>query len=283
LLLCLTVVLSDSEIAAYLAIAACGLQNGMATSYSGAVIRTTHVTGIATDVGLLLGRMLRRLLRGGCRKANLDAVDLAHLEVDGKKLFLLSILFIAFILGSLIGSRLSRYMGIETLLLPAAITGISGALYTAYMVKTHGSFRAYRDSDGPDSPTYPGPPRKEKPFVPTVKDLAGDDLSGTIGRCTCGSLLINGDSMFCRKCGRAVSEIDLARIKASQQTCKCGNLFTLDAKFCRMCGAQRRQASKQRVNEHLPAPKEAWSPRINTPEDSDQNYPKTLLSANAVW
>merc|ERR1719272_133898 len=77
LLLCLTVVLSDSDVAAYLAIAACGLQNGMATSYSGAVIRTTHVTGIATDVGLLLGRMLRRLLRVGCRKANLDAVDLA--------------------------------------------------------------------------------------------------------------------------------------------------------------------------------------------------------------
>ena len=33
----------------YLASAACGLQNALATTYSGAVIRTTHVTGIFTD------------------------------------------------------------------------------------------------------------------------------------------------------------------------------------------------------------------------------------------
>ena len=31
--------------------------NGMATHWGGAVIRTTHVTGLLTDVGLLLGRL----------------------------------------------------------------------------------------------------------------------------------------------------------------------------------------------------------------------------------
>lgn len=35
----------------YLLTIVCGLQNGMTTRYSGAVLRTTHVTGSATDIG----------------------------------------------------------------------------------------------------------------------------------------------------------------------------------------------------------------------------------------
>lgn len=38
---------------------AMGMQNALATSYSGAVVRTTHVTGLTTDLGLLLGHALR--------------------------------------------------------------------------------------------------------------------------------------------------------------------------------------------------------------------------------
>ena len=36
---------------------ACGLQNGMASSYYGLIVRTTHVTGILTDIGVLLGAL----------------------------------------------------------------------------------------------------------------------------------------------------------------------------------------------------------------------------------
>lgn len=43
----------------YLASAACGLQNAMATTYSGAIVRTTHVTGIFTDLGIMIGSRLR--------------------------------------------------------------------------------------------------------------------------------------------------------------------------------------------------------------------------------
>ncbi len=39
--------------------AACGLQNAMATTYSGAIVRSTHLTGIFTDLGLMLGGKLR--------------------------------------------------------------------------------------------------------------------------------------------------------------------------------------------------------------------------------
>jgi uncharacterized membrane protein YoaK (UPF0700 family) len=43
----------------YLASTACGLQNALATTFSGAVVRTTHVTGIFTDLGIMLGAKLR--------------------------------------------------------------------------------------------------------------------------------------------------------------------------------------------------------------------------------
>ncbi len=43
----------------FFASAACGLQNALATTYSGAIVRTTHVTGIFTDLGIMLGAIFR--------------------------------------------------------------------------------------------------------------------------------------------------------------------------------------------------------------------------------
>lgn len=43
----------------YLASGACGLQNSIVTGYSGSVVRTTHVSGMFTDLGIFLGRSLR--------------------------------------------------------------------------------------------------------------------------------------------------------------------------------------------------------------------------------
>lgn len=48
-----------SFIGMFAASAACGIQNAMATQYSGAVVRTTHLTGIFTDLGIMLGAFLR--------------------------------------------------------------------------------------------------------------------------------------------------------------------------------------------------------------------------------
>ncbi|KOO27890.1 pf06912 family protein [Chrysochromulina tobinii] len=39
---------------------AMGMQNGMTSKHAHAVIRTTHMTGVATDIGLLLGNIARR-------------------------------------------------------------------------------------------------------------------------------------------------------------------------------------------------------------------------------
>ncbi|KAJ3033473.1 hypothetical protein HK097_004832, partial [Rhizophlyctis rosea] len=43
-----------ADVGTYFAGFACGLQNAMATTYSGAIIRTTHVTGTTTDIALIL-------------------------------------------------------------------------------------------------------------------------------------------------------------------------------------------------------------------------------------
>lgn len=47
----------ESELYYYFAAMACGLQNSLTTRYSGSIIRTTHMTGAATDIGLTLGRL----------------------------------------------------------------------------------------------------------------------------------------------------------------------------------------------------------------------------------
>jgi uncharacterized membrane protein YoaK (UPF0700 family) len=43
----------------FLAAWACGMQNALATRYRGLVLRTTHITGLLTDLGQLLGMRLR--------------------------------------------------------------------------------------------------------------------------------------------------------------------------------------------------------------------------------
>ncbi|MFN3266054.1 MAG: YoaK family protein, partial [Deinococcales bacterium] len=43
----------------FLASAACGLQNAMISTYSASSIRTTHVSGMFTDIGIMFGQRLR--------------------------------------------------------------------------------------------------------------------------------------------------------------------------------------------------------------------------------
>src|SRR5690606_7764290 len=51
--------LNGFDFAVSVAAMACGLQNAMASSYRGLTLRTTHVTGIVTDLGVLLGNRIR--------------------------------------------------------------------------------------------------------------------------------------------------------------------------------------------------------------------------------
>ena len=60
ILLCIAVpfLKRDSAFGVYLASCACGLQNAMVSTYSGSILRTTHLSGMFTDIGIFLGLSL---------------------------------------------------------------------------------------------------------------------------------------------------------------------------------------------------------------------------------
>lgn len=80
-----------------------GLQNAMITKISRAEIRTTHVTGLVTDVGIELGKMLywnRRPVAGE-----------SFVQADRQKLVLLGSLLLSFIGGGLAGALGFKHLG----------------------------------------------------------------------------------------------------------------------------------------------------------------------------
>lgn len=95
----------------WLAAAACGLQNGMATTYSKAVIRTTHLSGMFTDLGIFLGQALRGV------------------AVEPRRLMLCLVVISAFFCGGLAGALSFQEIGYNTLLIPAGLTGLTGVSY----------------------------------------------------------------------------------------------------------------------------------------------------------
>ncbi len=107
----------------YLASVAMGLQNGMVSAYSGAVVRTTHVTGIFTDLGIYLGHLLRGL-----------PVDMLRLRVC-------VVVASTFIFGSAIGALLFARLQEHAVLIPAALTGVCGLCYGLYRQYSLGTAR----------------------------------------------------------------------------------------------------------------------------------------------
>ena len=75
--------------ATFCAAAGCGLQNGLATHYRGLVLRTTHVTGLLTDIGQMLG------------------LRLAGHAVEPWKILVQAAVCAAFLAGALVGAILS--------------------------------------------------------------------------------------------------------------------------------------------------------------------------------
>ena len=81
-----------------------GLQNAIITRVSNAVVRTTHVTGIMTDVGIEFGRML-------FWNRKIDKEDKAYVRASYGKIYLLGGLWVMFLLGGLIGAFGFSYIG----------------------------------------------------------------------------------------------------------------------------------------------------------------------------
>jgi len=79
-----------------------GLQNAVVTKLSGAVIRTTHLTGVVTDLGIELGKLVYW---------NADRTSVSHVRADRDRMKVLGGLFIAFLLGGLSGAFGFKYLG----------------------------------------------------------------------------------------------------------------------------------------------------------------------------
>jgi uncharacterized membrane protein YoaK (UPF0700 family) len=98
----------------YLASCACGLQNGMVSTYSGAVLRTTHVTGIFTDLGIFIGQIIRGI------------------PVDRRRILLGLLLVSSFFGGGVAGALAFSSFSYGALYFPAALTGVVGFAYGFY-------------------------------------------------------------------------------------------------------------------------------------------------------
>jgi uncharacterized membrane protein YoaK (UPF0700 family) len=98
----------------WLVAGAAGLQNGMAATYRGATVRTSHMTGIITDLGTYLGRRLR----GG--------------KGETYHLVLHCLLLGGFVAGGVTGGFVYLYAHEYTLFICAAISASAGLAYMVH-------------------------------------------------------------------------------------------------------------------------------------------------------
>ena len=99
----------------FFASAACGLQNAMTSTYSGAIVRTTHVSGLFTDLGVALGLRLRGQ------------------KADARKITLYLTLISGFTFGGIAGSLAFVKMQFSAMLLPSVFTAFIAVGYWLYL------------------------------------------------------------------------------------------------------------------------------------------------------
>lgn len=101
----------------YSASCACGLQNAMVSTYSGAVVRTTHLSGMFTDLGIFLGHSLRGL------------------PVDTRRLRLCFLIISGFLCGGAAGAVAFRHLKYSALIIPAGLTAGTSLTYGLYKLR----------------------------------------------------------------------------------------------------------------------------------------------------
>ncbi len=90
---------------------AMGIQNAMISHYKGTIIRTTHLTGVMTDLGLALGYFLRGL------------------EVPPRRVILHLLIIFGFLSGGLIGASVTNLLKLNAFLLPVFLSGALSLIY----------------------------------------------------------------------------------------------------------------------------------------------------------
>jgi len=105
---------------------AMGLQNALVTRVSQSVVRTTHLTGLFTDLGIELAQRL--IYRGNTERTRLR-----------KSIFLKLMIIIGFFFGGIAGGYLYQYLQLRALLLPVVVLlftlGYDELLFRFYRLK----------------------------------------------------------------------------------------------------------------------------------------------------
>jgi uncharacterized membrane protein YoaK (UPF0700 family) len=119
LLLCLAVPMleRDSLYGIYAASCACGLQNAMVSTYSGAVVRTTHLSGMFTDLGIFLGHSMRGI------------------PVDSRRRRLCLLIISAFLCGGVVGAAAFQQLSYAALYIPSALIAVTALTYGLYRMR----------------------------------------------------------------------------------------------------------------------------------------------------
>ena len=108
---------SHSVFGMYTAACASGLQNAMVSTYSGAVVRTTHLSGMFTDLGISLGHVMRGL------------------PINKKRLWLCFWVISGFLVGGIVGTLVFHAFNYSALLFPAGLTAIVSIVYGLYQTR----------------------------------------------------------------------------------------------------------------------------------------------------
>ena len=90
---------------------ACGIQNATSSSYYGLAMRTTHVTGMVTDLGVIVGHWLR------------------HRRFSRWKARVLGVMTGAFLVGGVVGAVSIVWLDFRVLYVPAAGTLAAAVAY----------------------------------------------------------------------------------------------------------------------------------------------------------
>lgn len=107
---------APSSLSLGIAALACGLQNALASSFRGMVVRTTHMTGIVTDLGFQVGKLLT------ARRMDKRLLSL-HLPI-----------VLSFTAGGVVGAFAEASLGPQALYVSAVASACSGL---GYLVLRH--------------------------------------------------------------------------------------------------------------------------------------------------
>lgn len=140
-----------------------GLQNALVARLSGAVIRTTHLTGLSTDLGVELVRVIRWFAdttKGMTFGQRLRHVNVARKDGQLYKVRLYVTILCTFMTGAIVGGILTKLIGVLGMVVPVLVL-VSLVLYDRFL------WVSEEDLEADFNPNYPAKTEaKDAPVSP---------------------------------------------------------------------------------------------------------------------